>query len=62
MGFVSLIVIAGVEKKKEKNSVTRKMVPITWRASSLLEIIVCTIRALSFQKQNRKKEETEPQT
>ena len=44
-------------------SVTRKMVPITGRASSLLEIILYVrLRGLRYQKQNRMEEETEPQT
>ena len=42
-------------------SFTRKMVPITGRASSLLEIILY-VRYLRYQKQNRMEEETKPQT
>ena len=38
---------------------TRKMVPITGRVSSFLEIFVCTY--VRFQKQNRKEKETEQQ-
>ena len=43
--------------------ITRKMVPIKGRASSLLEIILyAQIRGLKYQKQNRMEEETELQT
>ena len=41
---------------------TRKIVPITGRASSLLEIFCMYDKRLPYQKQNRMEEETEPQT
>ena len=49
--------------KNMKYRITRKMVPIKGRASSLLEIILyAQIRGLKYQKQNRMEEETELQT
>ena len=42
-----------------KETITRKMAPITRRASSFLVYFVCTLRGWRFQKLNSKEEEEE---
>ena len=51
--------VGGARSITRKETITRKMAPITRRVNSFLVYFVCTLRGWRFQKLNRKEEEEE---